>query len=287
MNFLTEFVMRIANSSAKTLCIAVLLMIAGLIGIKILLTVVRRVLAHSVIDSVLYKFILNCIRVVCLVVLVTSVLNYMGLPMTSLLTVLAAAGAAIALAIKDSLSNFVGGILIMINKPFSRGDLIEINGVSGKVYEIDLLYSKLITYNNQHISIPNSIIANNTLINYFGAEDRRIDVKMSASYDADIDHVKAVIRRVIDEGDYFIKEREPLVGVSSYGDSAVIYDAFAWCRSDDYFDARYYLLEHLKKAFDREGIEIPYSQIVIHEALPSSKTLNGAESLDGEEHGVK
>ena len=267
MDWFYEVLNKLESSSVQTLLQAGLALLIGLIAIKILIVVIRGMMAKSGIDSVLYTFILNCIKIACLIVLALSVLNYAGFPTSSLLTVLAAAGAAIALAGKDSLSNFVGGLLIIFNKPFSKGDLIEVSGISGKVHEIDLLYSRLITYNNQQISIPNSILANNTLINYFGAEDRRVDVKMSASYDADIDHVKSVIRRVIDEGEIFTHEKEPLIGVSSYGDNAVEYDAFAWCRSDDYFEARYYLLEHLKKAFDEEGIEIPYPQLTVHTGM--------------------
>ena len=239
-------------------------LIIGLVLIKILLVVTRRMLTRSVIDSVLYTFILNCVKVACLIVLVITVLSIAGIPTSTFITVLAAAGAAVALAVQGSLSNFAGGLLILFSKPFVRGDLIESGGITGKVQEINLLYSKLITYDNKIICMPNSTLANNTLINYFGADLRRIDAKVGVSYEADVEKVKSVIMQVARESELLLEEPKPLIGVSEFGDSAVIFDAYVWCRSDDYFSARYSLYENLKKAFDREGIEIPYPQAVLH-----------------------
>lgn len=266
MEILGQILKAFEDDNFGSLLQAAAAFVIGLVIIKIILITVRKVLARSAIDSVLYKFIINSIKIICFIVLILTVLNWVGVPTSTLVTVIAAAGAAIALAVKDSLSNFAGGLLIMVNKPFSQGDYIEvdINDITGKVQEIDLLYSKLITFDNKIISIPNSILANNAVTNYSGADARRIDIQVGAGYDCDIDKVKSVIRKVIDGSDYFHRDPEPVIGVSEYADSAVIYDTFVWCDTDIYYDARYYLLENIKKSFDSEGIDIPYPQIVVH-----------------------
>lgn len=264
MNTIQTLIDIIRSGSFQTLLQAAACFLIGLIVIRIVLRLIEPVLQRSRLDPVLHSFIINCVKVACYSILVITALNLAGIPTSTFITVLAAAGAAVALAIKDSLSNFAGGILILISKPFSRGDLVECNGVTGKVDEIDLLYSRLITFDNKRICMPNSILANNAIINYSGEDLRRIDLKVSAGYDDDIDHVKSVIRSVIEGSDYFRRDPAPMIGVSEYADSAVIYDAFAWCETDSFFDARYYLLENIKKAFDREGIQIPYQQIVVH-----------------------
>ena len=264
MDILHQFQDFVDNSSAGVLVQAVVVLLIGLIAIKILLRVTRKVLARTLIDSALYTFIVNTIKVISLAILIVTVLSLLGIPTSTFVTVIAAVGAAVALAVQDSLSNFAGGLLIMISKPFVRGDLIESGGIMGKVQEIDLLYSKLITYDNKIICMPNSVLANNTLINYFGQELRRIDLKVGVSYEADIDHVKTVIRQVIESSDLLLTEPAPMIGVSDFADSGIIYDAFAWCRSEQFFDAKFGFYENLKKAFDREGIEIPYPQVVVH-----------------------
>ncbi|MGI6206483.1 MAG: mechanosensitive ion channel family protein [Anaerovoracaceae bacterium] len=245
---------------------AAAIFVVGLVIIKILLTVTRHVLNKSTIDSVLYTFIINCVKILCMVILIITVLGYLGVPTSTFVTVVAAAGAAIALAVKDTLGNFAGGLLIILNKPFSKGDLIECNGVTGKVQQIDLMFSTLQTFDNKIITIPNAILANNTLINYSGMDRRRIDIKIGVSYDSDIDHVKTVIKSVLDSSDYFYKDPEPIIGVADYSDSSIDVDVMVWCDTSLYYDAKYYLLENLKKSFDREGIDIPYPQVVVHTA---------------------
>ena len=254
------------NENFGTLLQAAAIFCIGLIIIKIIMVATRHMLSRSRIDSVLYSFVQNSIKVLCLMILIITVLGYVGVPTSTFVTVIAAAGAAIALAIKDTLGNFAGGLLIILNKPFSKGDFIECSGVTGKVQQIDLMYSRLQTFDNKLISMPNAILANNTVINYSGAEKRRVDVCIGVGYDSDIDYVKSVIKRVIDSSDYFDREPVPIIGVSEYADSSINVDVMAWCDTSLYYDAKYYLLENLKKEFDYEGIEIPFPQIVVHTA---------------------
>lgn len=266
MDIFRQFQNFMENSSLSRLIQIAAALVIGLVMIKIVLIFTRRVLNRSPIDSVLYTFIINCVKIASLVLLAITLLSLAGVPTSSFLTVLAAAGAAVALAVKESLSHFAGGLLILVNKPFSKGDLIECSGVTGKVQEINLLSSKLVTFDNRIIYVPNSILANTTLINYSGADVRRIDLKVGIGYDAEPERVIAVLRQALESSEYFLREPEPLIGISDYGASDVVYDAFGWCKTEDYFPARYDFYQRIKAALDRENLDIPYTQIVLHQA---------------------
>ena len=263
-----DFVHQIQNfmdtSSLSRLVQILATVLIGLLIIRIVLQFTRRALNRSKIDSVLYAFIINCIKIGCLVVLVISTLEVAGFSTSTFVTVLAAAGAAVALAVKDSLSHFAGGLLILVSKPFVKGDVIESNGIKGRVQEINLLYSKLVTYDNRIIYLPNSILANNTIINESGADLRRVDLKIGVSYDAEPERVIHVLLGALSSSAYCLQEPKPLIGISDYGASEVIYDVFGWCRTEHYFDARYDFYRKIKNTLDREKIDIPYTQIVLH-----------------------
>ncbi len=252
------------DSLLSRIIACVIILAVGLIAIKIIVKLVRKALYHSRLDGVLYTFILNCIRIVFFILLIITVLSSLGVSTTSFITVLGACGAAVALALRDSLSNFAGGILIMLNQPFSKGDYIESNGLEGKVHEIDLMYSKLITLDNKIISIPNGLIINSTIVNYSQQENRRIDCKFSIGYSSDIEKAKAVIASIINESSYYLSTPEPIIGVSAHGDSSVVLDTLVWCKNEDYFPARYHLYEQVKLEFDDCGIEIPFPQCTVH-----------------------
>ena len=259
------FTQMFGDGLLSKVAIAVIITAVGLLFLKILLVFVRRTLKRSHLDDVLHVFVINTIKAVGLTILGITVLSSLGVPTSTFVTVIAACGAAVALALKDSLGNFAGGILILINKPFKQGDLIASNGVEGRVQHIDLLYSTLLTLNYQIITIPNGLVANNTVVNYSMAQRRRIDIKAGISYEADIEAARHSIIDAIQKDDHFLKDPLPFVGVAEHGDSAVVLDVFAWCETENYFPARYALLELVKNTLDEAGIEIPFPQIVVHE----------------------
>lgn len=243
---------------------SVLVLVIGIIAIKIVEHVLRKALKRSKLDGVLHTFIINTAKVALWIVLLVTVLGQLGVKTTTFITMLGACGAAIALALKDSLSNFAGGILIIVNKPFVRGDLIDACGVSGKVEKIDLLYSTLITADNKVISIPNGSLSADVVINYSEANVRRVDCKFGIGYDADIAQAKQIIASIIEKSPLFMNDPAPVIGVTNHGDNAVELDVFAWCKTEDYHPARYSLYEEVKNAFDANGVSIPYPQVVVH-----------------------
>lgn len=259
-----ELVKSLENRGEGSVISAIIILFVGLIVLKILMVVLRKILDRTRMDKVLHNFVLNCIKVAYLVILGVTVLSSLGIPTSTFVTVLASMGIAIALALKDSLTNFAGGMLIMLTKPFSQGDLISTNGVDGRVQHIDLLNTKLLTLNYRIISIPNGMVANNTLINYSASPERRIDIQCGIAYGEDIARVRKVVFDVIAGSDLFLQDKKNRVGVAEHGDNAIILDIQAWCHPDNFFDARYYLREEIVNAFAREGIEIPFPQLVIH-----------------------
>lgn len=243
---------------------ALLITLIGMLLLYILLKIIRRALEKSSMDQVIHTFIINTVKVVGAILLIITVLSNLGVPTGSFVTVIAACGAAVALALKDSLGNFAGGILIMLHNPFRQGDLISSNGVDGRVQHIDLLYTTLLTLNYQTITIPNGLLANNTIVNYSMSERRRIDVRVGIAYATDIEKARHCILDMISRSASFLVYPAPFVGVAEHGDNAVILDVQVWCETENFFPARYELLESIKNAFDEAGIEIPFPQITIH-----------------------
>lgn len=241
----------------------ILLIIIGLLILKVILHVMRKLLEKSKLDVLLYKFILNGIKALGIIILITMCLSMLGVQISTIVAVIGAAGAAIALALKDSLANIAGGVMIMVTKPFNKDDHIDIGEFSGKVKEIDLFITTLKTFDNKTITVPNGLVNTSILVNHSREETRRVDCKFSVSYDCDILRVKELMRQICRECDAILSEPEPVVGVSSHGDYAVIVDCYAWCKTQDYWDVRYFLEENVKKIFDENEIEIPFPKVDI------------------------
>lgn len=262
MEFPTEKLMDLLFTLGSVAAI----LIAGYIAIRFILRFEKKILEKSTLDESVYLFILRASKIALWVVLIIAVLSKLGMETASLVTVLGASGAAIALALKDSLGNVAGGILILINKPFIKGDTVELAGVTGVVDEIDLLTTQLHTFDNKIVTVPNGTITTSVLTNYSKEEIRRVDCQFSISYDADILHAKEVLVNVAACNDLIMQdeERQPVIGVAEHGDSGILLDLKVWCSTSDYFDVKYYLEENVKIAFDEAGIDIPYQTMDVH-----------------------
>ncbi len=251
---------------------AVLTLILGWIAIRIVLRIEKKALEKSRLDEALHLFIIKGTKVILWIALAIAIAATLGIETTSFIAILGAGGAAIALALKDSLGNIAGGIIILINKPFSRGDTIEVAGTTGMVDSIDLLTTQLHTFDNKVVTIPNGTITMSVLINYSREETRRVDCVFSISYEADILKAKEILLNVISCNPDILAEPAPIVGVASHGDNAVILDLKVWCSTESFFDVKYYLEENVKLAFDEAGIGIPYPQMDIHLRRNPSKS---------------
>ncbi len=239
------------------------IILAGYIIISILCSIIRKALKKSKLDEVLHTFILNCTKIVLWIMVTITALNYIGVPISAFITALGAAGVAVALALKDSLSNFAGGILIILTKPFKKGDYIEDYQTAGQVEKIDLLYTTLVSPDNKVITVPNGKLANSTLVNYSSLERRRVDCVFCVSYQDDIGKVKDVLQAVIESNPLIFTEPSPIIGVSAQGDWSIDIDLKVWCRTEHYWDVKYDLQEQVKYAFDEADITIPFPQMEV------------------------
>lgn len=212
-------------------------------------------------DEGVKKFILHAVKILLYTVTVISAAGILGIPYASFIAVLGSAGVAVGLALQGSLSNIAAGILILINKPFKVGDFIEASEIKGTVSEIGFFSTSIITMDNKVVSYPNSALSNTCITNYSAMPERMVDVKFSVSYDSDIENVKTVIKNTAAANPLVLKNRDIFTGISSYGDSHIEFTLRIWCKTEDYQTLFFDINEEMKKAFDKNDIEIPYPKL--------------------------
>ena len=240
------------------------------LGIRVVLALVIFAIGSRVI-SLIRRFVRrgmakSALKVLLYVILVFMILGLFGVDAASVATVIGSVGVTVGLAIQGSLSNCIGGIMILILKPFRVGDyIIEDTGKNeGIVQQISVFYTKLATYDNQVILIPNGTLANATLTNVTDEPVRRVDLKVGISYNADIRTARAVIQKIGMSNPLLLAEKGVLVNVDSLADSSVLLAVKFWVKKEDYWQARYEMLEAIKYGFDENGIEIPFNQLDVH-----------------------
>ncbi|UJH67665.1 mechanosensitive ion channel family protein [Allomuricauda sp. SCSIO 65647] len=237
---------------------AILIFIIGSWVIKKIMGFMRKGMAKSKYDESLQRFLLNLISWALKVVLILVVISQLGVNVTTFAAVIAAAGLAVGLALQGSLSNFAGGVLIMIFKPYRIGDLIEAQDVLGVVKEIEIFTTKLTTPENKLAIIPNGAMANGNIINYTAEGKIRVDTVIGVGYDEDIKKTKEVLMEVLTSNPQVLKDPAPSVNVMELADSSVNFAVRPFCKPEDYWDVYFATYEGCKLALDKAGIEIPY-----------------------------
>lgn len=238
-----------------------------IIGWKIINRVLKsfeKVVKKRNFDPTLHSFLKAIINATLKILLVIIIAGYIGVDTASFAAMITSAGLAIGLALQGSLSNFAGGVVLLLMRPFSVGDFIEISNLSGKVEHIKLFYTYLITPDNKEIMIPNGNIANSSIINYSMRDTRRVDVTLSVAYEENVLHVKKVLWDIINSNDLILKNPEAFVGISEHADNSVNFVVRVWTKTENYWDVHFYILEQAKIKFDEENISIPYPQMDIH-----------------------
>lgn len=267
LSLIGKFFSNIGNSFLGMLpkiLFAVAILIIGLIVTKLVLFGLSKGLNRTKLDLTVTKFAVQVTKIVLYILLITIVLSLLGIPSTSIITVIGTAGVAIGLALKDSLSNVAGGFLLMINKPFKIGDYIVTNGVEGTVSQISILYTRLDSLTNQAIFIPNGMAVNATIINNNGNQNRRLEMLFSISYNDDFEKAKRIIEDLLNKHEKILHEIPLLVVLKEHGSSAIVILVRAWCVGVDYWDIYFDLNEKVRAAFIENDIEIPYNQLDVH-----------------------
>jgi small conductance mechanosensitive channel len=223
-----------------------------------------RMSSRASVDETLTRFLSSILRILLLVVVVLTVVSILGIPTTSFLAILGAAGLAVGLALKDSLANFSSGVMLVLFRPFRVGDWVEAGGVAGSVESIRIFNTVIKTGDNRIITVPNGLIYGGTITNYSAEETRRIDLTIGVSYDDDIPKAKEIIRRVLDADERILEEPAPAVMLMELADSSVNFAVRPWVKSADYWAVRSDLLEGIKVSLEAEGLSIPYPQRDLH-----------------------
>ncbi len=263
-DYLEKFV-NILIEYAPNVIGALLMLIIGLMVIKYLLKLVRKLMKVREVDETLQKFATNLLGWGLKIFLFIIVISKLGIETTSFAAVLAAAGLAIGLALQGALGNFAGGALIMMFRPFNVGDTIEAQGEKGTVEEIQIFTTVMKTFDNKTIYIPNGALSNGNIINISRKGFLRVSLTIGVSYDADIKHAKQVLLDTIKAIPEVLEDPEPTVNVSELADSSVNFFVFSWANLEDFWTVRAAVLENCKEALDKAGIEIPYPhQVEIH-----------------------
>lgn len=251
------------SEKIPSIIVAVIMILAGFLIAKIVANIIVDTMKARHVDPSVYNFIKRFASVAIKGAFVLSALS-MFFDIGSIVTAIGAAGVAASLGLQDSVAQFASGIQILLNHPFKNGDFVEVNGIQGNVADIRFMNTVITTADNKRVIVPNSHITTNHIINYSAENIRRVDLTYSIGYADDMAKAKNVIRNVAECNDLILKDPEIQVYVGSHEASSINLVARIWCRSADYWNVYYQMQEHVKLAFDENGISIPFNQLDVH-----------------------
>ncbi|MEX0321804.1 MAG: mechanosensitive ion channel family protein [Puniceicoccaceae bacterium] len=246
------------------LVIALLIFIIGKWIAKLLKGLCIKAMEKANMDPILVGFLSNIVYYLLMIAVIISAIGQLGIQTTSFIAVLGAAGLAVGLALQGSLSNFASGVLIIMFRPFKIGDAVEAGGVFGVVDEIGILVTKMHTPDNKGIIVPNSSIMGGSITNFAAHETRRCDMVFGIGYDDDIDKAKAILTDIIDKDSRCLKDPAVTIALSELADSSVNFVVRPWVKGSDYWGVYFDTHEAVKKAFDEQGVSIPFPQTDVH-----------------------
>jgi|TARA_Y100001956_G_C4089125_1_gene172115 small conductance mechanosensitive channel len=243
---------------------AIVIFIVGRIIVGLLLSIFRRIMAKSKYDEMLINFVESILSAILMLFVIVASLDQLQVDTTSLVAIVGAAGLAIGLSLQDSLKNFAAGVMLLVFKPFSKGNFVEAAGTSGIVQNIGIFTTTMTSLDNKEIIIPNGKIYSDNIVNYSAKETRRCDMTFGIGYDDDLLKAKNILRELVDAEERILKEPECLIGVAELGDSSVNFTVRPWVKASDNLAVRLDFTEAVKLRFDAEGISIPYPQMDVH-----------------------
>lgn len=246
--------------------IALLVLFVGRALIKWIRKSVRRSFERTNADTGVAQFTDSVLKFGLYLILILIVCSNLGIELSQITVLFASAGVGVSLALQGTLSNFAGGVLILLLKPFTVGDYIieHTNKNEGTVKEIQVFYTKLTTIDSKTIVVPNGMLANNSITNVTAQDERQLDIKVSVSYQSDLKKAKRLLDEMLMKNPNILKDKDINIFVDCLGDSSIIIGVRAWAKTEHYWPTYWALLEEIKLTFDEEGIEIPYQQVHVH-----------------------
>ena len=254
-------------------------LILGIIVIKVVIAVLRKVLTRTKVEEVARNFILAVIKFVLWLVLILILLSIIGVQITGVITALSAAILAVGMALQDNISNIANGIVIVVNKMFKKGDYIIVGDKEGSITEINFLFTTLNTPDNKRITIPNSTIVNSAVVNAGANPKRRVNFTFPVAYESDVELVKKIILDVMTSNGKVYLDPAPFCRLKEFGSSSIDFFANCWCDSPDYWDVYYYVVENVFNEFKRHGVSIPFSQVEVRTLTGEAKMPYREEAL--------
>lgn len=241
-----------------------IILIVGFKIVKIITKIINKDRGFNKFDKSVKSFISSFVTIFLKCIVLITALASIGVPMTSMITLFGTASLAIGLALQGGLTNMVGGLMILIFKPFKVGDIIESNNNSGCVKNITVFYTEITTIDGTKVVLPNGNLANSSIKNFSANDKRKLCIDFSVGYDSDIDKVKKVLNDVITKEELVLQDEEVFIRLTEHSNSALIFTVRVWTLNKDYWNLRFNLLENVKKAFDKNKISIPYPQVDVH-----------------------
>lgn len=244
--------------------LAIVIFIVGRLLARLITNGMAKALERAKLDPILVSFLHTVMSTTLTLLVIVFALSQLGLDTTSLVALLGAAGLAVGLALKDSLSHFAAGVMLIVFRPFKLGDYVEVGGVAGSVDQITIFSTRLKTPDNKVVTVPNGNVFGNTMVNYSAEEKRRVDMIVGISYGSDLLKAKALLNDIVASHPLVLKDPEWKIAVSELGDSSVNFVVRPWAMAADYWTVKWELTETIKLRFDAEGIEIPFPQMDVH-----------------------
>lgn len=244
--------------------LAILIYIIGKIIVGLLVSVIGKLLAKSKYDDMLVDFLKAIARAVLMLFVIVASLDQLGVDTTSLVAILGAAGLAIGLSLQGSLQNFAAGVMLLVFRPFKKGDFVEAGGTAGVVQNITIFTTLMLTPDNKEIIVPNGAIYSSNIVNFSARNTRRVDMVVGIGYDSDLKKAKDILNEMVQADERILAEPAPTVAVSELADSSVNFVVRPWVNSADYWAVMFDFNESVKLRFDQEGISIPYPQMDVH-----------------------
>ena len=259
-----EEALKYMKKGVPLLIMAVVILVVGILVSRIIAKIVGKAVSKSNVNGAAKSFLVSLIKIILYIAVIIMALSVLKVPMSSIITILGAAGLAISLALQSCLSNLSGGFIILFTKPFTTGDVIELDDSVGTVKDIGIFYTKIATFDGKTVFIPNGKVTDAKIVNYTETPARRVDLKFDISYGSDYEKAREAILGVIAEDKLILSEPAPIVRMSSHNSSSVSLDVLVWVNNGDYLAERYEMTEAVKAAFEQSGIEIPFNQLDIH-----------------------
>lgn len=264
MNELITFISTNFIDFAGKILLALVVFFIGKSVIKRIVALVDKTLTKKKVDPMIHTFSYSCLNALCYLILFIATISILGIQMTSLVAVLGAATLAIGLSLQGSLSNFAGGFLIVLFKPFEVGDFVEAAGYTGTVTAVQIFYTVINTVDNRRIIIPNGNLSNNSVVNYTRNDMRRVDIDFRIGYKDDYKKAIALLSDMANKHEKVLKQPEIQIRLKTLGDSSVVITYRVWSKTEDYWTVYFDSMERAKDIFDAEGISIPYPQMDLH-----------------------